>query len=90
MIRKMIDHRGEIDDRERFILQFTVMLATPNSHLSLEDKKRVHKLFRIGSGLTEAEIVEIQKSVHNEFDKLEKFFAEAFGIGGCCNNCSND
>ena len=59
MIRKMIDHRGEIDDRERFILQFTVLLVTPNSHLSLEDKKRVHKLFRIGSGLTEAEIVEI-------------------------------
>ena len=90
MIRKMIDHRGEIDDRERFILQFTVMLATPNSHISLEDKKRVHKLFRIGSGLTEAEIVEIQKSVHNEFDKLEKFFAEAFGIRGHCGNCSND
>ena len=90
MIRKMIDHRGEIDDRERFILQFTVMLATPNSHLSLEDKKRVHKLFCIGSGLTEAEIIEIQKSVHNEFDKLEKFFAEAFEIGGRCSNCSND
>ena len=90
MIRKMIDHRGEIDDRERFILQFTVMLATPNSHLSLEDKKRVHKLFCIGSGLTEAEIIEIQKSVHNEFDKLEKFFAEAFVIGGRCSNCSND
>ena len=90
MIRKMIDHRGEIDDRERFILQFTVMLATPNSHLSLRNKKMVHKLFRIGSGLTEAEIVEIQKSVHNEFDKLEKFFAEAFGIGGRCSNCSND
>ena len=55
-----------------------------------KDKKRVHKIFRVGSGLTEAEIVEIQKSVHNEFDKLEKFFAEAFEIGGRCSNCSND
>ena len=76
----MIDRRGEIDDRERFILQLTVLFATPNSHISLKNKEMVHKLFRVASGLTEAEIVEIQKSVHNEFDKLEKFFAEALGI----------
>ena len=86
----MIDDRGKIDDRERFILQLTVLLATPNSHISMEDKERVHKLFQVGSGLTEAEIVEIQKSVHNEFDKLEKFFAETFGIRGRCSNCNND
>ena len=86
----MIDRRGEIDDRERFILQLTVLFATPNSHISLKNKEMVHKLFRVASGLTEGEIVEIQKSVHNEFDKLEKFFAEAFGIRGHCGNCSND
>ena len=86
----MIDRRGEIDDRERFILQLTVLLATPNSHISLKNKEMVHKLFRVASGLTEGEIVEIQKSVHNEFDKLEKFFAEALGIRGRCSNCSND
>jgi len=86
----MIHCTREFNDRERFIFQLTVMLTLPNSHLSRENKEMLNKLFRVASGLTDEELTKIHESVHNEFDKLESFFAEAFGIRGRCNDCRNE
>ena len=66
-----------LDDRDRFMIQFTTLLLIPN--ISADIKERVHRMIRTGSGITKVELDKIQKLVETELDKFAEFFKLAYG-----------